>query len=63
MRGVRRFPVDYIENDDDQKKDTPYQRLLHELGVKELVPVPKLSVTRSTLPENLQVVALDSRAR
>ena len=48
---------------DDQKKDTPYQRLLHELGVKELVPVPKLSVTRSTLPENLQVVALDSRAR
>ena len=48
---------------DDMKKDTPYQRLLHELGVKELVPVPKLSVTRSTLPENLQVVALDSRAR
>src|SRR5205814_1560498 len=48
---------------DDQKKATPYQRLLHELGVKELVPVPKLSVTRSTLPENLQVVALDSRAR
>jgi hypothetical protein len=31
--------------------------------VKELEPVSKLSVTRSTLPENLQVVALDSRAR
>ena len=48
---------------DDTKKDTHYQRLLHELGVKELTPVAKLSVTRSTLPENLQVVALDSRAR
>ena len=49
---------------DEMKKDTtPYMRLLHELGVKELVPVPKLSVTRSALPDNLQVVALDSRAR
>ena len=37
--------------------------LLHELGVKELTPVPKLSVTRSSLPAELQVVALDSRAR
>jgi len=48
---------------EDMKKDTPYTRLLHELGVKELEPVSKLSVTRSTLPENLQVIALDSRAR
>lgn len=48
---------------DDKAKDTPYRRLLHELGVKEPEFVPKLSVTRSTLPENLQVVALDSRAR
>jgi L-ascorbate metabolism protein UlaG (beta-lactamase superfamily) len=48
---------------DVKKKDTPFDRLLHELGVKELTPVPKLSVTRSSLPENVQVVALDSRAR
>lgn len=48
---------------DSQKKDSPFERLLHELGVKDLVPVPKLSVTRSSLPENIQVVALDSRAR
>ncbi len=54
-------PMSY--DPDDKKKDTPFQRLLHELGVKELTPVPKLSVTRGTLPENLQVVALDSRAR
>ncbi len=46
-----------------KKKDGPFDRLLHELGVKELTPVPKLSVTRSSLPGELQVVALDSRAR
>lgn len=45
------------------KKDAPFDRLLHELGVKDLTPVPKLSVTRSSLPSELQVVALDSRAR
>ena len=47
----------------EAKKDTPFDRLLHELGVKELTPVPKLSVTRSSLSENVQVVALDLRAR
>lgn len=54
-------PMSY--DPDNLKKDSPYERLLHELGVKELTPVPKLSVTRSSLPENIQVVALDSRAR
>lgn len=54
-------PMSY--DPDDKKKDTPYMRLLHELGVKDLEVVAKLSVTRSTLPDNLQVVALDSRAR
>ena len=55
-------PMSY---DPDAKKDShaPFDRLLHELGVKELTPVPKLSVTRGSLPENVQVVALDSRAR
>lgn len=48
---------------DETQKDTPFNRLLHELGAKDLVPATKLSVTRTTLPENLQVVALDSRAR
>ena len=44
-------------------KDSPFDRLLHELGVKDITPVPKLSLSRSSLPENVQVVALDSRAR
>ncbi|HEX9269041.1 MAG TPA: MBL fold metallo-hydrolase [Candidatus Limnocylindria bacterium] len=48
---------------DATKKDGPYDRLLHELGVKDVTPVPKLSLTRSSLPDNVQVVALDSRAR
>ncbi len=54
-------PMSY--DPDEKKKDSPFERLLHELGVKDLTPVPKLSVTRSSLPENIQVVALDSRAR
>lgn len=52
-----------FDPEETKKKDAPFERLLHELGVKELVPVPKLSVTRGSLPENVQVVALDSRAR
>jgi L-ascorbate metabolism protein UlaG (beta-lactamase superfamily) len=48
---------------EEKKKERPFDRLLHELGVKELTPVPKLSVVRSSLPGELQVVALDSRAR
>lgn len=54
-------PMSY--DPDVKKKDSPFDRLLHELGVKELTPVPKISVTRSSLPENVQVIALDSRAR
>ncbi|CAN5224244.1 MBL fold metallo-hydrolase [soil metagenome] len=54
-------PMSY--DSEGRKKDAPFERLLHELGVKELTPVPKLSVTRSSLPDNVQVVALDSRAR
>src|SRR5437016_3316685 len=34
-----------------QRKDSPFERLLHELGVKEVTPVPKLSVTRSSLSD------------
>jgi len=48
---------------DHPKKDSTYHRFLHELGVKDLEAVSKLSVTRSSLPAEIQVVALDSRAR
>lgn len=54
-------PMSY--DPDAKRKDTPFDRLLHELGVKEVSPVPKLSVTRSSLPSDVQVVALESRAR
>lgn len=46
-----------------EKKDGVYKRFLQEMGVKEVQPVPKLSVTRANLPEELQVVVLESRAR
>jgi hypothetical protein len=48
---------------DSNKKDSPFERLLHELGVKDIAPTAKLSLSRSSLPENVQVVTLDSRAR
>lgn len=46
-----------------EKKDGVYKRFLQEMGVKEVQPVPKLSVTRANLPQELQVVVLESRAR
>ena len=54
-------PMSY--DPDTSKKDSPFERLLHELGVKDITPTSKLSLSRSSLPENVQVVALDSRAR
>lgn len=55
-------PMSY-DPDDSRKKDSPFERLLHELGVKDIEPTSKLTLSRSSLPENIQVVALDSRAR
>ncbi|HVR89431.1 MAG TPA: MBL fold metallo-hydrolase [Candidatus Limnocylindria bacterium] len=54
-------PMSY--DPDATKKDSPFDRLLHELGVQDITAVPKLSLSRSSLPDNVQVVALDSRAR
>ena len=48
---------------EDRRKDAPFDRLLHELGVKDVAALPKLSVTRSSLPAELQVVVLDPRTR
>lgn len=47
----------------DGKKDSLYRRFLSEMGVKDVQPLPKLSVTRANLPSELQVVVLESRAR
>ena len=46
-----------------EKKDGVYKRFLQEMGVKDVAPVSKLSVTRANLPQELQVVVLESRAR
>lgn len=47
----------------DAKKDSLFHRFLSEMGVKDVQPVPKLSVARANLPQELQVVVLESRAR
>src|SRR2546427_3078703 len=49
--------------DSDGKKETPFRRFLSEMGVKDVQPLPKLSVTRSNLPAEMQLVVLESRAR
>lgn len=49
--------------DADGKKESVYKRFLSEMGVKDVQPVPKLSVARANLPSELQVVVLESRAR
>lgn len=47
----------------DGKKDTPFRRFLSEMGVKDVQPLPKLSVARSNLPAEMQVVVLEDRGR
>jgi len=48
---------------DPAAKDGVHKRFLQEMGVKDVQPVPKLSVARANLPQELQVVVLESRAR
>lgn len=37
----------------------PVDKFLKEFGVKEIVPSPKLSISRSTLPVDTQIIILD----
>jgi L-ascorbate metabolism protein UlaG (beta-lactamase superfamily) len=39
----------------------PVDRFVREMGVKEWSPVPKLSVTKSSLPSEIQVVVMEPR--
>ncbi|TMD61452.1 MAG: MBL fold metallo-hydrolase [Chloroflexi bacterium] len=48
---------------DPAAKEGVHRRFLQEMGVKDVQPVPKLSVARANLPQELQVVVLESRAR
>lgn len=41
----------------------PFERFARAMGLKEVAAQPKLSVTKSSLPEETQVVVLDYRAR
>jgi len=42
-----------------KKELEPVERFLKEIGVKDIVPQPKLSISRSNLPETTQVFLLD----
>lgn len=54
------IPMHY--HDADHRPDLePLDRFLKEAGVKEAVPTPRLTVTRSSLPADTQVVVLERR--
>jgi len=52
------IPMHYRINDLDAKLE-PAARFLNEVGVKEVSSQPKLSITRSRLPSDTQVILLD----
>jgi L-ascorbate metabolism protein UlaG (beta-lactamase superfamily) len=37
------------------------EKFCHEMGLRQIVPQPKLAITRSSLPQETQVVVLDAR--
>ncbi len=51
------IPMHYRTNGADEQLE-PLGSLLKEMGVKELEPVSKLSLTRSNLPQEIRLVAL-----
>ncbi len=44
-----------------EKSSAGLKAFLQEMGLKELVPVPKLAITRTSLPTETQVVLLEPR--
>jgi L-ascorbate metabolism protein UlaG (beta-lactamase superfamily) len=47
----------------EEENQSALDRFLHEMGVKELTPQAKLSVTISSIPEETTVVLLEQRGR
>lgn len=54
------IPMHYL--DEKHRTDLePVERFLKEMGVKEAPPQPRLTLTRSSLPQETQVVVLEAR--
>lgn len=53
-------PMHYRTEVSTAKLD-PLSRFLHEMGLGDVIPQPRLSVTRSNLPSETQVVVLEYR--
>jgi len=54
------IPMHYRDGEERQDLDT-VEKFLNEMGVKDLVPQPKLTVNRSSLPAERQVMVLEAR--
>jgi L-ascorbate metabolism protein UlaG (beta-lactamase superfamily) len=48
---------------DQPGSDSPMARFLHEMGVQDAQPQPKLSITASSIPDETTTVLLEARAR
>ena len=53
-------PMHYRQGEAREDLDT-VDKFLNEMGVKEVAPQPRLTVSRSTLPQDTQVVVLEAR--
>ncbi len=54
------IPMHYKTDVSTKNLDLPDQ-FLKEMGIKEVTPVPKLNITKSTMPIDMQTVVLDYR--
>jgi hypothetical protein len=45
----------------DEAGTASIEKFCHEMGLRQIVPQPKLNVTRASLPQETQVVVLEVR--
>ena len=54
------IPMHYKTDSEARELELP-DKFLKEIGVKEIIPVPRLNVTKSTMPIDMQTVVMDYR--
>ena len=55
--------VPLLVSEDEADAQSALAKFLHEMGVKDLVPQQKLTVTASSVPEETTIALLESRAK
>ena len=55
------IPMHYREDDNTRADLDPLEKFLGEMGVKDLVPQQRITLTRSTLPTETQIMLMEVR--